>query len=78
MRKLCETELALVSGGNWEFKFKALGFEVSVGGEETVQDMASAVVDVASSAYATAVDATADMFEWIANGWNFAASCGRG
>jgi hypothetical protein len=78
MRNLDEQELEVVSGGDWELSFdlKVVGGKIS--GDEDVQDMAAAVAEIASSAYATAVDATADMFEWIANGWNFAASCGRG
>lgn len=77
MRALNEMELCLVSGGEWEVTVKGPGVEVTVSGDETVQDMVGAVADVVSSAYGTAVEATTDMFEWIARGWAFSADCGR-
>jgi hypothetical protein len=78
MRALSEMELSLVSGGEWEVTVKGPGVEVKVSGDETVQDMVGAVADVASDAYGAAVEATTDMFEWIANGWNYSAACAGG
>ncbi len=77
MRALDERELSLVSGSSWKVGWDFGIFEGEVSGDESIQDVVGAVADVASSAYGTAVEATTDMFEWIANGWAFSADCGR-
>jgi hypothetical protein len=78
MRALNEMELGLVSGAHWEVTVKGPGVEVQLSGDETIQDMAGAVIDIGASAYGVAVGATTDMFEWIANGWNYSAACSGG
>lgn len=78
MRALDEMELSLVSGSSWKIGWDFGVVEGEFSGDETVQDMAGAVADIVSSAYDVAVGATTDMFEWIANGWAYSASCGQG
>ena len=73
MRNLAEQELNAVSGGDWELELDLRVFKAKLSGDEDVQDMAGAVATIASGAYGVAVEATTDMFEWIANGWNYSA-----
>jgi methenyltetrahydromethanopterin cyclohydrolase len=78
MRELHGMELHCVSGGDWKVEFHGGVVDVTLEGDEDVQDMAGAVASIASSAYGAAVEATTDMFEWIANGWNYSAACSGG
>ncbi len=78
MRELDYKEAELVSGGAWEFEADFGITKIVFKGDESVQDMASAVATVASGAYGAAVAATTDLFEWMANGWNYSAACSGG
>lgn len=77
MRELNGMELNCVSGGNWELELNGGVISVTLSGDESVQDMAAAVANVASSTYWAARDATADLFEWMAIGWEYSARCGQ-
>ncbi len=78
MRTLQEMELGLVSGGGWKVGVDAGVIDLEISGDESVQDMVGAVASIGASAYGAAVDATADLFEWLAAGWAYSAACGQG
>lgn len=80
MRELNSTELQCVSGGDsgWELEINSGPVKFTLKGDESVQDMVGAVATIGASAYGAAVDATADLFEWLAAGWAYSAACGQG
>jgi hypothetical protein len=76
MRELIETELNVVSGGDWQVGIDTGAVDVTLSGDESIQEIMQGIGNVLSDAYWTARDETADLYEWIANGWAFSASCG--
>ena len=76
MRELTVNELPCISGGDWSVELHGGVIDVTISGDEDVQDMAAAVSTVASGAYWGARDAMADFYEWAARGWEFSARCG--
>jgi len=78
MRSLDDQELEAVSGGEWEVALHGRGVDVTISGNESVQEIAQAAANVVSDAYWGARDAMADFYAWYAAGWNYAASCGQG
>lgn len=63
MRELTETELPCVSGGDWSVELHGGFIDVTITGDEDVQDMAAAVTSVASDAYWAARDLMADYYQ---------------
>jgi hypothetical protein len=78
MRSLDEQELEVVSGGDWEIGLHAGGVDVTVSGDESLQEILQGAASAISDVYWGARDATADFYAWYAAGWNYAASCGQG
>lgn len=77
MRTLDRNEIALVSGGEWEFEVDLGVTRFLASGPESVQEIAAGIGDIFSDAYWTGRDATADFYSWIASGWAYSASCGQ-
>jgi hypothetical protein len=78
MRILNSKELECVSGGDWHIGFDFGVVDGWAEGDESPQEILQGAGNVISDAYWTARDATADLYEWIASGWAYSASCGYG
>jgi hypothetical protein len=76
MRALNCTELDVVSGGDWTIEVDFGIVRGVLEGSESIQDIASGIGNAISDAYWTARDETADLYEWMANGWAYSARFG--